>query len=537
MKQPIIRKKLILYLNILLVISLFFISSCEIEQPSAPNWLIDANLPLTDDYETILEILEGDSNIYYDSLNNVIFASESNSSQKYQKDIKINGQPNTILNLTTQVPDTNLFIPFDDSSFVTRVEFEPSDPPGLLTLNFNPAPGQIPYSITLTINNLVDAVTGNPYAVTRNISNSTITENVNLSFYRLVNAVPTNLLNVRISTTCPQFLLTTFSYSVSNVLIKTAVGRIKPVNLGVKDTLLNKPFGDFEYTGGLFNFSRVNEERTYIVIKRTKGSYQTDFKNIMLEGYNPNGRKVKFKYLRYDTVGAPPQPIDSVFNLRLPAGVDSMVYYVNPNNSNVLQFINNLPKTAFLTRNTIINSNYGVGNIDNSDSLSIYISIEVPIHFSVVEPPTMKDTIYQRITGEDAREKLQNVKNIDATLFITNGLPFYSTVRMYVLDTNGAILFSLIDVVTPYQGDSVYVPPAPVDQNGYVLTPIRHQYNGVIDSVNVLKLLDMHKIAYQYELYTAPNIPPTFDGRVRVRGSDFFRHLSFGTFRYFINNH
>ncbi|MBN1633984.1 MAG: hypothetical protein JW917_07465 [Ignavibacteria bacterium] len=519
-----------------MVVLLFFISSCEIKQATAPNWLVDANLPLTDKYQTLLEILEDDSNIYVDSLDNVIFSNESNSSQKYQKDIKINGQPNTAINLTTQVPDTNLYLQFDDSSFVTVIDFEPSDPPGLLTLNFNPAPGQVPYNVNLTITNLFNLSTGNPCNVTKSISTGTVTENIDLSQYRLVNSVPTNLLNFRISTTSSQFLLTTFSYSINNVLIKYASGRIKPVNLGVRDTMLIKPFGDYNFIGGVLNFNRVNEERTYLVVKRIKGSYQTDIKNIMFDGINANGRRVKFKYLRYDTAGAPPQPIDSVFNLRLPAGLDSMIYYVNPNNSNVLQFFNNLPQNIFLTRNTIINSNYGEGVIDNSDSISIYLSIEVPLHFSIIEPPTLKDTIYKRITGENAREKLQNCKNVDATLYITNGLPLYSTVRMYILDTNGSILFSLIDVVTPYQGDSVYVPPAPVDQNGYVLTPVRHQYNGVIDSVNVLKLLDMHKIAYQYELYTDPNIPPTIDGRVRARGGDFFRHLSFGTFRYFINN-
>lgn len=519
-----------------MVALLFFISSCEIKQASAPNWLIDANLPLTDKYYTILELLEDYSFIHYDSLDNVIFANESNSSQKYRKNIKINGQPNTTVNFTTQVTDTNLFLQFDDSSFVTVVDFEPSDPQGLLTLNFNPAPGQVPYNVNLTITNLFNLSTGNPYNVTRTISSNTVTENVDLSQYRLVNSVPSNLLNFRISTTCSQFLLTSFSYSVNNVLIKYAVGRIKPVNLGINDTMLNQPFGDFNYTGGLFNFKRVNEERTYIVIKRNKGSYQTDVKDIMFEGINTNGRRVKFKYLRYDTTGAPPQPIDSIFNLRLPAGRDSIVYYVNPNNSNVLEFINNLPQNAYLVRNTIINSNYGEGEIDNSDSISFYMTIEVPLHFSIVEPPTLKDTIYERITSENAREKLQNCKNVDATLYITNGLPFYGTVRMYVLDTNGSLLFSLTEVVTPYPGDSVYVPPAPIDQNGYVLTPVRHQYNGVIDSVNTLKILDMHKIVYQYELYTDPNIPPTVDGRVRVRGSDFFRHLSFGTFRYFFNN-
>lgn len=536
MKHTGFRSKIIYLTGILFVSSFIVISSCDIQQPSAPSWLVDANLPLTDKYSTIMEILEGDSNIYYDSLGNTIFSNQSHSSQKYRKDIKMNGVPNTLIIIPTQVSDTNLQLPFDDSTFASYIEFEPSEPEGILTLNFNPAPGFVPYNVNLTITNLTDLSSGNPYSIARTISNNTVTENINLSLYRFSNPTPTNLLSFRVSTTSSQLLPASFSYSISSTLIKVASGRVKPVNLGVKDTVLNKPFGDYELIGGILNFSRVYEEKTYIVLKRAKGSFQTDVKNITMEGVNKSGRRIKFKYLRYDTTGAPPQPIDSVFNLRLPAGMDSITYYVNTVNSNVLEFINNLPHDVFLRRNTVINSNYGEGTIDNSDSISINVSIEVPLHFSVIEPPTIKDTIFKRISDTTAREKLANVRNVDATLYITNALPLYSTVRMFVLDTNGSILFSLVEVVTPYPGDSVYVPPAPIDQNGYVIAPVRHQYNGVIDSVNVLKLLDMHKIVYQYDLYTEPNVPPTLDGRVRIRGSDFMRHLSFATFRYFVNN-
>lgn len=536
MKHKGFRSKIVIIINILFVSSIILISSCDLQHPSAPSWLVDANLPLTDKYSTIMEIFEEDSNIYHDSLGNTIFSNRSHSSQKYQKDIRMNGIPNTLIIIPTQVSDTNLLLPFDDSTFVSYAEFEPSEPEGLLTLNFNPAPGFVPYSINLTITTLTEISSGNPYTIARTISNNTVTENINLSSYRFSNPTPTNLLSLRISATSSQLLPASFSYSISNTLIKIAAGRIEPVNLGVKDTLLHKPFGDYEIIGGILNFSRVYEEKTYIVVRRAKGNLQTDIKNISMEGINVNGRRIKFKYLRYDTVGAPPQPIDSVFNLRLPAGLDSATYYVNTTNSNVLDFINNLPQNVFLSRNTVINSNYGEGIIDNSDSISINVSIEVPLHFSVVEPPTIKDTIFKRITDTTAREKLANVRNVDATLYITNALPLYSTVRMFILDTNGSTLFSLIEVVTPYQGDSIYVPPAPIDQNGYVIAPVRHQYNGIIDSVNVLKLLDMHKIVYQYELYTEPNVPPTLDGRVRIRGSDFIRHLSFATFRYFVNN-
>jgi len=530
------KQRVILYFNIIFVITLVFISSCEIDQPSAPNWLVDANIPITDKYHSIMQILEDDSNIYYDSLDNAIFSNQSNSSQKFQKDIRLNGQPNTQINIPTQVNDTNLFVQFDDSSFITQAEFEVSDPQGLLTINFNPAPSSVPYTITLTIDNLFDISSGNPFSITRNISDIPVIELISLASFRFFNSTPTNLFAFRVTTSSTQQLPASFTYSVTNVILKSATGIIKPVNLGVRDTLLLKPFGDYDIEGGLFNFSRVHEEKTYLVVKRTKSTYQVDIKNIQLEGFNLNGRPKKLKYLRYDTIGAPPQPIDSVFNLRIPQGVDSAVYFVNTTNSNVLEFINNLPQNVFLTRNTVINSNYNQGQIDNSDSISIYVSIEVPLHFSVVEPPTISDTIFKRIIDTAAREKLENTKNVDATLYLTNGLPFYSTVTMFVLDTNGSILFSLIDVVTPYPGDSIYIPPAPVDQNGYVLAPVINRYDGVIDSTNVLKLLDMHKIVYKYKLYTDPNIPPTVDGRVRVRGSDFLRHLSYGTFRYMINN-
>ncbi len=535
-KKKILNKKKIIYIYFLLsfLLSICFLS-CELKEPSAPNWLVSANLPITDRVHNIVDLLKDEGDIYYDEEGNAYFSDRTSSSSKFEKKIITNGYSGVTVFFTTQVYDTIVNIPFDDSSYVTSLYFEPNDPLNKLTINFNPSITSEPYTITITILNLLDITTNQPLTLTRTIYNTSYTDYINLHNYYINNPYPSNLLNVRVNTTSGQFSLASLSYNVSQLCIKSVSGKIKPVNLGLSDTLIQDPFG-YHSLEGQMNFASVNEQKTYLVVKRKNSTYQVDVRNIQMTGINYKGNRLKFKYLKYDTVGAPPQPIDSIFNLRIPEGQDSAIYYVNPSNSNILQFFNHVPKRIEVTRYNVINANYSIGSIENNDSIYMYLNVELPLHFSIVEPTTFRDTIFKSITDPNAREKLRNTRWMDLKLFLTNGLPLLASVRILIQDSLDNLLFAVTQIVVNGTGDSILVPAAPVDYDGYVITPVIHEYTGFVDSVNTQKLLNMGKIVYEYQLYTDPNLIPAPDGRVRIRDSDYIRQLSYGTFRYYINN-
>lgn len=528
------RKIFKIFLLLFFSVTLLFLS-CELKEPSAPNWLVSANLPITDRVHNIVDLLKDEGDIYYDQEGNAYFSDETSSTSKFQKKIIINGYSGITVFYPTQVSDTIVNVPFDDSSYVTNLYFEPSDPHNKLIINFNPSITFEPYTITITVLNLLDITTNQPLSLTRTIYNTPYTDYINLDNFYISNSYPSNLLNIRVNTTSGQYTAASLSYNISQLCIKSVTGRIKPVNLGASDTLIQDPFG-YHSLEGEMNFASVNPQKTYLVVKRKNSTYQVDVRNIQMTGINYKGKRLKFKYLRYDTIGAPPQPIDSIFNLRIPEGQDSAIYYVNPSNSNILQFFNHVPKKVEVTRYNVINANYSFGSIENNDSIYMYLTAELPLHFSIVEPTTFRDTVIKSITDPSAREKLRNTRWMDLKLFMTNGLPLLASVRILIQDSLDNLLFAVTEIVVNGTGDSILVPAAPVDFDGYVMTPVIHEYTGFVDSVNTQKLLDMGKIVYEYKLYTDPNLIPAPDGRVRIRDRDYIRQLSYGTFRYYLNN-
>jgi len=506
-----------------------------LQSPSAPNWYVDANLPFLDKVHTIFDLLKNEHNIGYDENANAYFSDASRQAEKYQNLIHFNGSGDINLNIPTILNDSIISTTFDDSTFITSLYFESSNPPATLSLIFNPSPTLTTYTINVTVLNLING--GTPLTISRTISDKKITENIDITTYNIQNPIPSNQIILQIKTFSSNYEFVNFTYNVSPFFVKSAVGRLRPLKISPKDTLLVNPFGKHDLSGVL-DFSNINPAKTYMVVKRSQSTFQTDIKDIRYRGINNNGTVVDFKYLRYDTIGAPLQPIDSIFNLRLPEGVDSAVYYVNQYNSNIIEFIRNIPENIHYVRNIGLNQNYSTGTFVTPDSISFYLNIEVPFTFSISDPLTYQDTIIKKITDTLAIKRLKTTDKVDATMYLRNSLPLMASVRMYVVDSLNNLLFTLTQLLNNNNNaDSVLLQAAPVDNNGYVLNYVDHTFTGVIDSLQVRQLLQMRKIIYQYRLYTDPNQIPTIDGKVRIRGSDYIKQTSFGTFRYLIANH
>ncbi|MEO8210064.1 MAG: hypothetical protein ABI840_05855, partial [bacterium] len=114
--------KYLLFFTILYFSVIFY--SCEIEEPAAPSWDVDLNVPITNKTYNILDILNRSSNIGFDSSNNdlVFLFGESNYKRKFDEDIKLDGVTTSkVVAPSTSRLDT--FLILDDSTFVKRLEF------------------------------------------------------------------------------------------------------------------------------------------------------------------------------------------------------------------------------------------------------------------------------------------------------------------------------------------------------------------------------------------------------------------------------
>ena len=110
--------------GIMLLLLSFYITSCEIQEPSLPTWDVDLNIPFTSKSYNIFDIIKRNSNVGFDSLNNglVFIYGETNYKRSFGEDIKFDGVKTTEINAASTFRlDTSIVV--DDSTFVTRTEF------------------------------------------------------------------------------------------------------------------------------------------------------------------------------------------------------------------------------------------------------------------------------------------------------------------------------------------------------------------------------------------------------------------------------
>ena len=86
------------------------------------------------------------------------------------------------------------------------------------------------------------------------------------------------------------------------------------------------------------------------------------------------------------------------------------MFSVTEENSNILEFINNIPHNIYMERNDVLNSVYSEGSINYTDSISIKLEIQVPLDISITKPILFSDTANAGISDEDQRKELDKAK-------------------------------------------------------------------------------------------------------------------------------
>ena len=507
--------------TVLLILLSISLSSCELKSPSLPNYDIDLRIPFSIKSYNVFDIINRSSNIGIDSLNNnIIFIyGESNYRRVFGEDIKFDGIKETFITAPSTLQlDTS--VTFNDSTFITTMDFLS----GSLTFKFFNSLGS-DYTINAVIKNFFHKQNNDTVRLSFTI-NAGSEKNIILKLrdYYINNKTPDNRLNVRISFNSSVPVPVNFSYILSEYSIENMSGILKPLNTGIsKDEVLD-PFGSDVPEGELF-FSDITPDKNFFVVKKFREIYQVDFRNISIIGENKNGHRVRLKYLK---TGKPGDQIDSVFSLILPQKVDSLAYPINEDNSNIREFINNIPKKIFVERTDFLNNTYQEGSVNYQDSLSLKLILQVPLNVSITKPIVFRDTADVGIHDEDQRKDLDKAKKLVFTLTSQNGIPLKTVAKVLVLDSLFNPLLPISLILGNLQDSSVTFNAGNVGADGFSTTSTITSYSAVLDSADISKIKRMGKIIYENKLFTDPNHIPDPLNSVKIRSGDRISIAGFG---------
>ncbi len=518
-------RKLHLVIVLFVLIATHFQYGCDIKEPTAPEWDITGNLPIINRYYYIFDILKNSGNINYDSTNgNVILSGSTKSTDAFGSEIKSSGVALTTYNiLSNNNSDTTILIAFDDSTQAKYMSFLSGD----LIINFYGATSGN-YSVFLTLENLRDKNdTSYKYAWSGLIpQNSQVPVTVALqNWIYLSQSGPSSNISMKIRTSSGVSEVTSMTTQVTEYTVSKIIGRIKPTYLERQYDISDSPLGR-DVPEGMVNFNSVDENNTYLVMRRYALDYQLDFENVSVQGVNKNGNKVN---LRYRAAGNPTLS-DTLFPLRLEQNHDSSVYYLTNFNSNITEFIGNLPRDIYIAKNILINKPYAEGEVNHIDSFSINTNFSVPLYFNISQgnPLIQKDTADFGIDDKDQRDKIKNSQSLEFEMRLTNAIALAGLTKIDVLDSFNVPLFSFSQILGNPSDSTIFVSRAPTDINGFVNGTAQQTYYATVGKDVIDKFLRAGKIVYNTKFYTDQN--PA--GYLRIVRNDFARIVGLGKIQY-----
>jgi len=447
------------------IFPVFFIliSSCQIKDFVAPNWEVEGNLSFVSRDYSVAEMLKKQQNLYIDSVSNdVVLIATVDDRDEIGSSLKFDGISKTI-NTIVFNRDTVLSLDFDDSSFVRKAVFTS----GQVLLKFN-NPNSFPYSFVLTVNNLKNQQTNQSYTTTRNVNaNSSLSFNIPLGEYYVDNGnEQLNTLFFNISTTASQNGLTTFDYSITETIVNFVSGKVKPItSRNVRDTI-NEPFGTNAPTTPI-TISTI--KKSEFIIKNYSES-QITLRRAYFVGENKNTlAKVRLLY-DFDGNGS----LDSFYTINIPRRNSGEPFgearlSVTATNSNILQFLGNVPFNVYYERDQVFNSDYSDATLNSSDSIITKFYADIPLRFQSQGYNSYRDTIKSGFTQRQ-RDKITNIRNIKITTTLINGIALQMKAKITIADSNNIPLLVLTErVQNPEPDGFVTIAAANVGSDGTVL--------------------------------------------------------------------
>lgn len=475
-----------------------------------------------------MSMLKGNQNIYVDSLSNdVILTGNVNSKDDLANNIKFRGV-NISNNVVIYNRDTVISLKFDDSSAVRTAHFLD----GVLTLRFNNN-NAFPYNVVLKIQNLKNRTSNLPFQVSGLVpANSSNLQTLNLNTYYIDNGnVLSNKLDFFVSTSSAQPVgFGSFDYTVSPTQLSSVSGRVKPdPSLGIIDS-----------TNGPLGTNAPNQPLTLSAIKKAEikihnfVSTQIDFKRSYFYGYNKSAGTTKRLFFDYDGNGT----LDSFYNVTIPArpsasGYGEKILNITTANSNILEFMGNVPDKIIFVRDQYINSNNQDVSLESKDSILTFFNVDIPLRFQSTLYNSYKDTSKSGFTPQQMID-VDKSYSLKITTTITNAIALKLKAKIVVTDSLGNPLLYLTGQFPNQEPDSFYVvEAADVGPDGSVLPGGQKTKEITVEITreNIQSIKRYGRVYVELKYITNPNA-----GIIRLKGDDYAYVRSQGVLQYRIVN-
>ncbi len=407
---------------------------------------------------------------------------------------------------------------FDDSIKVDEAIFKD----GAFTLTFNNYL-DVDANINITIFNLKKS-DGSTYSedilLARNEVNKTISYN-NLSDWKLVSltpGVPTN--DISYSATVTSIVSTepstiskndsvSFTANFKDIALKHISGIITPVKFDIPETNFDFDLGEIQEN---FKFDKLIWGNPGIILTLNSSAKMQFGINGLLSGSSSSASN------SMDFEVELPGEKTTIFDLR----DYGFVSFIN-------KFTTEIPSRFSFTGSAIVNPNYISGIIEDTDSVSGKINIEIPLDIGIAGG-TFTDTL--KIDSLDiANEDIDAVNSITLTIEVTNAIPIGLKMSGSVLDEVGNVLFPF----PPHYNSSseiIFSPPT-VDDNGYVNKPAKSVQIIELRKDEARTFINNPNLLINLELNTSKDssVKP-----VKFRNTDYIYYKIYGKINYRVNN-
>jgi len=189
-------------------------------------------------------------------------------------------------------------------------------------------------------------------------------------------------------------------------------------------------------------------------------------------------------------------------------------------------FSDAIPSNFSFSGTAIVNPNYVSGSVENTDSITGKINIEIPLDIGIAGGSFIDTMNIDSISMSE--EAIDAINSFSITIEMTNALPVGISISGAVMDELGNELFPF---PPSYNENSEIIVEAPtVDANGYVATPSNH-----IQTIE-LRGEDAKLFLENPNLYLDVKLDTPSENTVKFRNTDSIGMKVYGHLNYRVNN-
>jgi len=281
-------------------------------------------------------------------------------------------------------------------------------------------------------------------------------------------------------------------FDISEIIFSEVTGVLRAVNIEINP--ITEYVDIFDDLDSLF---LANANLNVDIINGVNFPAETD---IVLRGKNSNGKIVDL-------------PIQKHIEAASPQSVATTSIMLTQENSNIADFINNLPKQIEIFGFFKLGDGFSEGTVTQSDYVEGMVKISAPLAFSLTSQTINTDVDTIEIEQETQDIIRENLLSGELFASISNGLPFGVSTELY-FSANDTSVYENPDLIV----GPIEVNPGVVDESGSVSAPTVTENHITLEKED-LSVFETSSLHMGIKIY----IPGTGDQIVKVEDSNYIQ--------------